>query len=139
MAQAETQSDPKARSAIMKSAWARLARALKAEPDRYDVLYAYARSRRGEPGYPSANDLDILLEAQDIAPQVRSIRWETAMALKARGNEAGAIKLLQPLASDPHGGETAAAARKMIEEARGGARAGVPKVGAAPAATAASR
>ena len=68
--------------------------------------------------YPTDNDIERLLIAHDLAPQVSSIRFAAAQAHVMRGEYAEAIRLLEPLAGDPHSVATAEAARAMIERAR---------------------
>jgi hypothetical protein len=68
--------------------------------------------------YPTDNDMERLLIAYDLAPQVSSIRFAAAQAHVMRAEYAEAIRLLEPLAGDPHSAPTAEAARTMIERAR---------------------
>lgn len=92
--------------------------ALKADPHDYRLLYAYARSRSVEPGYPSENTVRVLTNAVALAPQVETLRFAAAQALARRGHYDQAIALLQPLANDPHSQGTAKAARDQIERLR---------------------
>lgn len=111
--------DPAHQQADYDQAGALLAQAFKLDPTRYQTLYAFAETRRLDPHYPSDNALQALLISFKQAPQVATIRLETARALIARGKKAEAKALLQPLVNDPHGGGAAEAAKaqlKSIEE-----------------------
>jgi tetratricopeptide (TPR) repeat protein len=92
-----------------------LAQAFKLDPTRYQTLFAFARTRSLDPHYPSDNAMQALLIAFKQAPQVASIRLETARALLARGKKAEASDLLMPLINDPHGGATAKAAKALLD------------------------
>ena len=96
-------------------AGALLAQAFKLDPTRYQTLYAFAETRRLDPHYPSDNALQALLISFKQAPQVATIRMETAHALIARGKKAEARALLQPLVNDPHGGGAAEAAKALLK------------------------
>jgi tetratricopeptide (TPR) repeat protein len=98
------------RAALYVEARALLARSLKAEPDHYQSLYAIARTRRVEPGYPTAGALEVLLLAHTLAPQVDEISVQAAQGLVARGRDDEARPLLAVLANDPLGGDVAEAA-----------------------------
>lgn len=94
-------------------------RANKVAPDAYQTLYDFAKTRRGEPGYPSDNTLNVLELAAQLAPQVQEIRFEAGQALASRGRFSDAVRMLEPVANNPHGGklaENAAALLKAIRE-----------------------
>ncbi|WP_165185593.1 tetratricopeptide repeat protein [Caulobacter soli] len=96
-----------------------LAQAFKQDPTRYQTLFAFAQTRSLDPHYPSDNALQALLISFKQAPQVASIRLETARALIARGKKAEAIDLLMPLVNDPHGGGGAEAAKALLNGLNG--------------------
>ncbi len=100
-------------------AGALLAQAFKLDPTRYQTLFAFAQTRSLDPHYPSDNALQALLISFKQAPQVASIRLETARALIARGKKAEAIDLLTPLVNDPHGGSGAEAAKALLDSLKG--------------------
>jgi hypothetical protein len=81
----------------------------------FRALYGYAQGRSVEPGFPNDNDLNALTAARDLAPSVTEISMQTGFALFARGRRDEAVKVLMPVANDPHGGGTAAFARALIE------------------------
>ncbi|WP_296817760.1 hypothetical protein [Brevundimonas sp.] len=112
MAQGDEMPDQQA--ALYGRARAFLARAYAADNGSFQTLYALARSRRIAPDYPTDNDLETWLAANEMAPQLPSIRIEGAQALIQAGEFGHALTLLAPLVSDPHGGETAAAARSLV-------------------------
>lgn len=110
--------DPDQRVPLMREARDLLARAYQADPDRYQTLYQLSLTRRNASSYPSDNDMETLLAAYDLAPQVGAVRVGAAEARLLRREYAEAIALLQPLAASPHEGEGAPMARRMIEQAR---------------------
>jgi hypothetical protein len=93
-------------------------RANKAAPDTYQTLYDFAKTRMGEPGYPTENTLNVLELAAQLAPQVQEIRLNTGQALAARGRYADAIQMLEPVANDPHGGKGAESAATLLKSIR---------------------
>lgn len=93
-------------------------RANKAAPDSYQTLYDFAKSRRGEPNYPSDNTLNVLELASQLAPQVQQIRFDTGEAMVNRGRFDDAIRQLEPVANNPHGGKLAEQAAALLKVAR---------------------
>lgn len=91
------------------------ARAFRLDPTAYQALYGYALTRKVEAGYPSDNDLEALLAAQELAPQVSEITIEAARASMKRREWARARALLAPVATKPHG-DGAEIARKLLIE-----------------------
>ncbi|MBI5941916.1 MAG: hypothetical protein HY859_15985, partial [Caulobacterales bacterium] len=61
-----------------------------------------------------------LLRAHELAPQVAPVTLAAARALMRRGRFDTAITLLAPLANSPHGGGLAAAATRLIAQAKKG-------------------
>lgn len=92
-------------------------RANKAAPNQVPILFGYAQVQLAS-APPNQNVLDVLLLARQLAPQVAEIGLLTAYTAMRRGDFASAEKLLKPIAFNPHGGELAAAATRMIEAAR---------------------
>lgn len=93
-----------------------LARSHAARPGDYRTLFYYAVTRQTERDYPSENTLSALSTAYDLAPQVPSVRMQFARALVDNEEWAEARIVLTPLANSPHGGEGAAAARRLLIE-----------------------
>jgi tetratricopeptide (TPR) repeat protein len=106
-------------------------RAHQADANHYQTLFRYAQSLRRDPGFISENNIDVMLLAHQLAPQVAEITLNAASMLIAHRDNGIAINLLRPLASDPHNAELAQAARQMIEVANGAAPS--PASSAAPA------
>jgi Flp pilus assembly protein TadD len=101
-----------------------LKRAVELAPNDYRILYAYARTRRGQGGYPTVADQDYLIRAYKQAPQVVALRFELVQVLMAHRHWREARALLGPLVNSPHGGSVAAAARKLLTRIEAGERAG---------------
>ena len=116
---AEDETDAAKQKAMLDEARRHLGRASRLEPDRYQTLYVYARSRMGEPGEPTLNTLEALDRAQELAPQVTSIRLNYASALLHDGRTGPAEIILAPLLNDPHDARAAAVARAMLAQAKG--------------------
>lgn len=114
--EADGAEDAQERSRLLAEARGFLARAYAANPDDYFTLLLIARSREGQPGYPSDNDLRAWQGAYDGAPQLAAIRLGYGRALIARDLREEALTVLTPLANSPHGGPAADAARALIEE-----------------------
>lgn len=93
-----------------------LRRALDADPTDYRIYAALARIRRGAPDYPNDNDLLTWELALQYAPQVMSIRANTAIAMMEGGRYDDAIALLRPLINDPHGGPGVQWSTSLLEE-----------------------
>lgn len=87
------------------------------DPDNALLLYDFAISRRGEPSYPSDNVLNVLLKAQQLAPQVSQFRIAAADALMRRERFDEAVAMVEPVLNDPHGGPGLAEARRRFEQA----------------------
>lgn len=94
------------------------ARAFRADENYFPALWAYAETRSLDP--MNENTLSVLLKAQELAPQVESLRFEAAVALMRSREFAGAVRMIEPLAVDPHDGRGAAHARKLLAMARSG-------------------
>jgi len=107
-------------------------RAHQADGNHYQTLFRYAQSLRRDPSYASENNLNVLLLAHQLAPQVAAITMNAAALMIGRGSgdERLAISLLRPLAADPHNTGLAHAAREMIERAE--ARAAHPPPAGTP-------
>ena len=96
-----------------------LAAAYAQDPTDYRIYMAMARNRRSAPGYPTENDLQVLLLGSALAPQVRELRVDAARALMARDMATEAVAFLTPIANDPHGGDALQPVRRLLNEARG--------------------
>jgi len=92
-------------------------RAHRANPDHFPTLYHYAESLRAGPNYVSDNTMNILLLANQLAPQVSEVRIIIAHLMMSRGAFDEAMPVLRPLASDAHRA-TAPAAAALLELAK---------------------
>jgi len=86
-----------------------------ADPESYEVLFAFAQSRAFDADYPTDGTMETLASAYQLAPQVGTITYTSAKALIARGRQPEAINLLRLLANDPHGGSLAKSAKALLE------------------------
>ncbi len=93
-------------------------RAHRADPNHFPTLFHYAESHSIEPGFVSQNSENVLLLANQLAPQVGVIRLAAARMLMMRSKFEEAIALLLPLASSAHENGQALTARAMLEAAR---------------------
>jgi hypothetical protein len=94
------------------------ARAHRADGNHFQTLYRYAESLRSEREFVSDNTTNVLLLAQQLAPQVTEIRMNAAMQALGRNDRELVEFLLRPLAADPHNSGLADAARRMMEQGR---------------------
>jgi predicted Zn-dependent protease len=102
------------------------------DPNNPLLLYDYAISRRGEASYPNDNAVNVLLRAQQLAPQVAAFRLGAADALMRRDRFDEAAALLEPVFNNPHAGPEGQQARARFEQAV--ARRRPAATGAEPAA-----
>lgn len=110
--------------ALMTAARDVLRQAAGLAPTDYRILYAYAQSRRGEAGHPTVETQTLLVTAYKQAPQVVGLRFELIQVLMARKHWREAEALLKPLVNSPHGGETATAAKRLMERVQAALAAG---------------
>lgn len=110
--------DPAEKVAQYRDARRLLARAVQADATDYRIYLGLDETRRGAAGYPTDNDLNVLLAAEEYAPQVDQVRFLTAQALVNRGIYQQAVEILAPVASNPHGGEGMQSARNLLALAR---------------------
>lgn len=114
LAAAAEEKDATRAAAIRTEARRYAARAMNVDQSDYQTLMTFVQTRSGLPGYPTADDLKALLLAHGMAPQVAALRVNTAMALVLAKQEREALRLLQPVANNPHGGPAAEAAQTAI-------------------------
>ncbi len=91
----------------------------KVNPDHYQTLYRYGETFAGEAA--TENTLNVLLLAQQLAPQVAEIRLNAAQMLIRRRAFSDAVALLQPLLNDPHDRASSAAAQELTNLAKAAA------------------
>lgn len=95
-----------------------LARALDTDPLDYRIYRALDESRRGEPNYPSTNDISTLEVAVALAPQSFDTRMRLGQAYMARGMPEMALGMVRPVANNPHGGSWARRAKILMASAQ---------------------
>jgi predicted Zn-dependent protease len=93
------------------------ARAFRADPQHVPTLYRYAQTYFSLPGPMAVNQLNILMEAYNLAPQVSAISMTSALALLEVERFDEAIPILRALASEPHGNALSARARELLTQA----------------------
>lgn len=114
MDQVKAASDAEGARSQRRRASAYLARAVEHKPLDFRIYLGLNDTRRGQPGYPSANDISTLEVATALAPQADENRLRLAEAYMARllWNEAKTI--LGPVANAPHPGPDRVRARTML-------------------------
>lgn len=115
-----------------------LVRSYKANPDDWRTLRAYALARGARTRRLSDNDLDALIAAWRLAPQVATLSLDLAVALVQADRLAEAASVLTPLANAPHGGGVSELAGRLVDAAEAGNKQGflaaLPRPRAVPAA-----
>lgn len=96
-----------------------LGRAFQLDDANYRTFMLLAETREGAPGYPSENDILTRELALQLAPQLDKARIDMARTWLAAGRPEEAIRTIEILANDPHGGDDAKAAQALLNEARG--------------------
>lgn len=108
----------------MREAQRAFVQAHRLDPNHFPTLFSYAQSLQNEPEYVSENTSNILLLAQQLAPQVATLRFAAAIMLMNRDEFEQAEALLTPLAADVHSAQAATHAQEMIARARARERPG---------------
>jgi Flp pilus assembly protein TadD len=111
-------SDPAKKEAHFKAARPWFVKAHKADPNHWQTLARYGESLTTESRFGSENTMNILLKAQQLAPQVVELTMNAANLLLIRGHAEEAEALVLPLASHPHNVQLAADAQALVERAR---------------------
>jgi hypothetical protein len=93
------------------------ARAFRINAEHVPTLYGYVRTF--DPPL-SEEVMNVLIQAHLLAPQVDEIRFHLAVQLINNQRFEEAAIALEPIAYDPHGGEGAAQARRLLDAARRG-------------------
>jgi hypothetical protein len=103
-------------------------RAHQADEHHYQTLFRYAQSLRRSPEYAADNNVEVLLLAHQLAPQVAAITMNAAALMIGRRDYGVATPLLRPLAGDPHNASLARAAQQLIDQDVAGLAAAVRRV-----------
>lgn len=101
-----------------------LSRAFELDDANYRTFMLLAETREGSPGYPSENDILTRELALQLAPQLDKARIDLTRTYLAAGRRDEAIRTIEVLANDPHGGDDARAAQALLNQARGLSEAG---------------
>lgn len=96
-----------------------LNRAYRIDDANYRTFMLLGRTRVGGPGYPNENDVATRELALQLAPQLARARMDMAETYLAAGRREDAMRTIEPLANNPHGGEEATAARALLDRMRG--------------------
>jgi len=96
-----------------------LGRAYRVDDANYRTFLLLAQAGERGPNYPSENDIVTRELALQLAPQLASARLLTAEIYLDAGRREDAIRVIEPLANSPHGGEEAEAAQALLNRARG--------------------
>ncbi|MGD9982332.1 MAG: hypothetical protein AB7H66_09730 [Hyphomonadaceae bacterium] len=105
-----------------------LSRAFRIDGNHVPTLYRYAQSYDGVAMDETTwnNYMNVLLLANQLAPQIDEISMNAAGALIAHGRHREAIPLLRAVAYDPHAGSGAQRARQMLQEAEAAVSSAAP-------------
>lgn len=90
------------------------AKAYALDKNDFRPLYAYALARSIEPGYPTENDLNALIQARALAPAVQENSLRAGLALLQLGRKEDAARVLAAVINNPHGGAAARQARALL-------------------------
>ncbi|MFA4893555.1 DUF1570 domain-containing protein [Brevundimonas sp.] len=91
-----------------------LGQAMEYKPLDFRIYLGLNDTRRGQPGYPNANDISTLEVATALAPQADENRLRLAEAYMARFLWSEAKTVLDPVANAPHPGADRVRARTML-------------------------
>ncbi|MBB6229189.1 hypothetical protein FHS79_003390 [Polymorphobacter multimanifer] len=119
-AEATPKNTPEGRAAALRL----LVRSSRANPDDWRTLRAYALAKGARTTRLTDNDMDVLLAAWRLAPQVDVLALDLAVAMAHADRLPEAANVLAPLANAPHGGRFAALAERLVEAAEAGEKRG---------------
>jgi tetratricopeptide (TPR) repeat protein len=100
--QAEDSETPEARIALLNQAQRLLARAIESDPTDFRPYRQIAMIRSRAPNYPTDNDIDTLITALTLSPQVTGLRMQAVDALNRKGMTNEAEVLMRVLQNQPH-------------------------------------
>ncbi len=105
--------------ALRAEARALLARAYRIDDANYRTFILLAEAGERGPNYPTENDIATRELALQLAPQLAKARLMTAEVYLDANRREDAIRIIEPLANGPHGGDDAEAAQALLNRARG--------------------
>jgi hypothetical protein len=114
MDQVKAEPDSENTASRRRLASAYLAQAMEHQPLDFRIYLGLNDTRRGQPGYPSANDISTLEVATALAPQVDENRLRLAETYMSRSLWSEAKTMLDPVANAPHPGADRVRARTML-------------------------
>ena len=91
-------------------------RAHRLDDNQFQSLYRYGETFAIDSAKSAENTVNVMILAHNLAPQISEISVNTARLLLAREQDAGARALLEPVAANPHGGDIADEARKLLDQ-----------------------
>jgi hypothetical protein len=112
--QAKVDPEPGNASSKRRLAMSYLGQAMENNPLDFRIYLGLNDTRRGQPGYPNANDMATLEAATALAPQADENRLRLAEAYMANSRWSEAKGLLDPVANAPHPGADRVRARTML-------------------------
>ncbi len=101
-----------------------LVRAFRADPADWRTMLIYSQIAAQRGGPPTRSDLEVVLRAHELAPQVGAVVLTTAAALARADRLPEAAVVLEPLANSPHGGGITRYAAALRDHARAGDKPG---------------
>lgn len=114
MDQVKAEPDSENTQSRRRLASAYLAQAMEHQPLDFRIYLGLNDTRRGQPGYPTANDISTLEVATALAPQVDENRLRLAESYMSRSLWSEAKTMLGPVANAPHPGADRVRARTML-------------------------
>ena len=100
--QAEDSETPEGSFSLLNQAQRLLAKAIERDPTDFRSYRQIALIRSRAANYPTDNDIDILITALSLSPQVTNLRMQTVDALNRKGMTDEAEVLLRVLQNQPH-------------------------------------
>lgn len=113
----EARSAPETAEASYRASRRYFVRAFNQNATHAPTLFRYAETHFAAPGPMSQTNLDVLVTARNLSPQIGDIAFMTAAALMESNRFDEAESVLRPIAANPHGGPAARRAREMVESA----------------------
>lgn len=114
MDQAGAEPDPATALSRRRLAMSYLGQAMELDPLDFRIYLGLNDTRRGQPGYPNANDIRTLEAATALAPQADENRLRLAEAYMAQSLWNEARTMLNPVANAPHPGADRVRARTLL-------------------------
>jgi hypothetical protein len=114
------------RASHFRTARTYFARAHRADENHFPTLYRFAESQSLGADFTSENNMNVLMLANQLAPQVQEIGLALGVLMIRRGDFAGAERVVAPLASARHRSRFVATANMVLAKARARDPSGLP-------------